>query len=656
MSDSSPSQLAIDTGGTFTDYVARYPDNEIKTGKVPSTPEHPSKSIGRVFEKLNVTERTRFVHGTTVATNALLEDQLADVLLIVNEGLEGLAAIGRGTRRDLHDLNPDPDSYPFQDLDTVGVDLRDHPFTESTHFLSDPEASRLRNIVRERDPEVVAVCLVHSYNDASGEEAVASALDSLDVPVVRSSEVLPRFREFERASTTVINAGLRPIITRYLENIKSLSGAPDKASVMASDHGTMRLEEAVRKPVRTVLSGPTAGLVGARAVAPDTDSNGLITMDIGGTSTDVSLLEDGEIPLTEGREIGHYPIAQPLADIHTIGSGGGSVVWVDDGGHLRVGPQSAGADPGPACYGEGGPATVTDALVILGRIPTDRPISGDLNLSEGSARSAFGQVGEQLGREPIEVATGTMRIVYSQLAEAIRTVTVERGHRPKDYDLVAFGGGGGLYGAKLAETLGIERVIQPRQAGVGSARGLLHAPRCYQVTTSPLAELSDSAEKPPGLDRLLNEVPDTVAHDHLRLEAECQFKGQTHTINVTVDRSADCASVRRQFIDRYEETYGYRPDETRVELVHLNGYWLNETDFDSGRDPRNGRSESAEPIGEQSVYVDGTWESIPADRLETVRTARTGPYLLLGDTTTVYVPPGWSMKPEPEVVTLHHAG
>lgn len=657
MSDAkSPVEIGIDTGGTFTDYVARFPDNRVETGKVPSTPEDPSESIHRVFDRLNVSGETRFVHGTTVATNALLEDDLPEVLLVVNDGLEGLAAIGRGTRRDLHDLNPDPDDYPFQELDTVGVELRDHPHLDHQPFLSDREASKLRTEIRTRNPDIVAVCLVHSYRDPKAEMAVDSALEPLDVPVVCSTEVLPRFREFERASTTVINAGLRPIISSYLNQIIERQNSPSNPRIMASDHGTMSLDEAVHKPVRTVLSGPTAGLVGARSLAPKAGDDGIITMDIGGTSTDVSLLEQGEIPLTEQSEIGSYPIAQPLADIHTIGSGGGSVVWVDDGGHLRVGPKSAGADPGPACYGQGGPPTVTDALVTLGRVPTDRPLSGDLELSEQAANESFEPLADDLDRSPLEIAEGTMRIVHSQLAEAVRTVTVEKGRRPANYSLVAFGGGGGLYGAELAENLGIDRVIQPRRAGVASAQGLLRAPRCYQATTSPLAELPEASRELPGLDSLLENAPNWEKDHQLRLEAECQFAGQTHTITVIVDADTNCRQLRNRFIQRYRDIYGYRPDETGVGLVHLNGYWLTEPSPNEAPGKQSDSGSSSEPDNKQSIYVDEEWVDVPVHRLETVQESLTGPSLLAGDTTTVFVPSNWTVEPRTQVVTLRRGG
>ena len=480
MNQSAPVVLAVDTGGTFTDYLALFESGEIHSGKIPSTPDDPSRSIRVLFQELEVDDDTTFIHGTTVATNALLEDEMADVLLVTNYGLEGLLTIGRGHRKELYHLNPDPGDYPFQDLPVVGVRLRDHPMIEDPGCLSDEEAARLRDEIRTFSVDLISVCLVHSYRNPDQEQAVQRALKPLNTPVICSADIIPRFREVQRASGTVLNAGLRPIISEYLQAIEDSEPTPGSVRVMGSSRGSLSVKKARTVPIRTALSGPAGGLLGARAMVPGGDQTSLITLDIGGTSTDVSLLPEGPIPLRDDHEIGTYSIGEPMVDIHTIGSGGGSVLWIDGGGHLRVGPRSAGADPGPACYGRGGPATVTDLLVFMGRIPTDRPLSNDVTLDKDLAKTSITGIANQMNQSAVDLAQGAMDIVLSQLSEALRTVTVKRGTSPEGIPLVAFGGGGGLHGALLAERLQIDEVYVPRRAGIASARGLLAAPDCQK--------------------------------------------------------------------------------------------------------------------------------------------------------------------------------
>lgn len=632
--------LGVDAGGTFTDYHALDRTGRSHTGKVNSTPGDPSRSIRRILDRFTLAEDCRFIHGTTVATNALLEDELSDFVFVTNAGLEGLLDVGRGVRRDLYDLNPDPREVLAFDQPVVGVDLRDHPEEPVTTSLDAGEAQRLRSEIDRHDPDVVAVCLVHAYRDGSLEQTVREALDPLGVQVVCSSEVLPRFREYERASTTAVTAGLRPLISRYLRQLSSLASMPGDRFVMGSNRGTLSFDEAIDRPALTALSGPAGGIIGARNLLEDRGVEGLITMDIGGTSTDVSLIRD-RIPLTDEHEIGGYTLAFPMVDVHTIGSGGGSVIWTDRGGHLRVGPESAGADPGPACYGEGGPPTLTDAQLLLGRIPRDRPLSEDLSLHPSRSEAALAELGTQLGFDAGEVARGALRVARSKLVEAIRKITVRRGHRPSRFSLMGFGGAGGLFAAGVAEALNIESVYVPRQAGVASASGLLTAPRYVQRTVSPVAVLEEDDAGLPGLEELSGRWPDW-SQEPPDLEAECRFVGQTHTLTLDLDADVTPAGLIAAFRRTYRDRFGYRPGEDRVELVHLNASWRREFGTSISRESPGSENTS---IGRQPVTVGNETVDTAVLELESLGSPVTGPVVLSGATTTLFVPPDWTIKP-----------
>lgn len=628
---SDPICLAVDTGGTFTDYVVLDEAGEVQFGKVPSTPSEPSRSLGRVLRDHSLPPDGLLLHGSTVATNTLLEDRLAPVTLVTNRGLEGLLRVGRGTREELYGLNPDPrDTDVFRDVPVEGAPLRQHPRGSGFEELGEDAGRRLRECVRRHGSDVVAVCLVHSYREPAAELDVERALAPLDATVVLSSDVHPRFREFERASTTLVNAGLRPRMDRYHRRVGRLEGAPDRMLVMSSSRGVMPPELLEERPVLSLMSGPAAGLLGARSlVRPHTDRP-LLTMDVGGTSTDVSVVE-GRPPLRKDHRIGGYPVGEPMVDVHTVGSGGGSSLWIDRGGHLRVGPRSAGAHPGPACYGHGGPPTVTDAQIFLGRIPDDRPLSSQVTLDGDAASRALQGLAEELGSSPREVARGALRIARSRLSEALRSVTVNRGHEPGECALVAYGGAGGLYAVPLARDLGIRSVFVPRRAGVTSARGLLDAPELRQRSVSPVSVLGTD-ERLPGLDGLLERGPDWGPP---LLEADCRFAGQNHELSVELEPGVSSGRLRDRFVEQYRRVYGYRPGVEEVELVTLNAYWTRELDVTL---PDRSTPTSDTALDYRPVDLGSGPREIPFYRLESLRDPIDGPAVLTGSTTTLYLP------------------
>ncbi len=650
--DSAVTILGIDTGGTFTDYVGIANDGTVLRGKVNSTPDDPSRALEQVLERLKLAEGCRFVHGTTVATNAMLEHDLADTVLVTNEGLDGLLDVGRGTRPELYNLNPDPDTVRPFDLPVVTVSLRDHPMDSGRDSLRPEEAESLRKRIQTLDPSAVAICLVHSYRDESMERMVEEALRELDIPIVPSVDVLPRFREYERAGTTTVNAGLIPVVAQYLSRLNSLDSLPSDRYLMGSDRGALTFNEAADHPVRTVLSGPTGGVIGSRDVLEDVEVTRFITMDMGGTSTDVTVVEES-IPLTDEHEIGRYPVSLPMVDVHTVGSGGGSIVRIDEAGSLRVGPSSAGADPGPACYGRGGPPTRTDAQLLLGRIPVDRPLSEELTLDVQAARSAYEELADSSDQSVEDMALGVIQIARTKLVEAVRSLTVQEGKNPSKFRLIVHGGAGGLFGAGIAEELGIGTVYVPRRAGVASAAGLLAAPQFAQRTASPLEELDDHS-KVPGLSELQVRAPDWKdSSTELEFEAECRYRGQTHAVTIPFHNTEmKSPKLRERFVDRYRENFGYTPDQETVEVVHLNAYWTRS--FNYRPSIQSDPDEVYDRTTQEILTQEGS-DSVGVRELETYQETLTGPSLLSGSTTTVYVPPGWTVESASDrLVRLDH--
>ena len=473
--------LGIDTGGTFTDFVF-YNGKQIAIHKVLSTPHAPEEAILQGMAEMGLAARDlRVVHGSTVATNAVLEGKGVRTAFITNRGLRDMLTIGRQARRELYNLQPEAIAPPVPRglcLETGGRLGADGSVIEP---LTEDDLQDLRAAVERLAPQAVAINLLFSFLDDRFERAIEAAMPT-GLFVSRSSMVLPEYREYERGMTTWLNAYVGPLVERYLARL-SAHLAPGKLAVMQSAGGTLGAEQAGRQAVHLLLSGPAAGLVGARFVAEAAGQPRVMTLDMGGTSTDVALI-DGEVELTSEGRIGPYPLAVPMVDMHTIGAGGGSIATVDAGGALQVGPQSAGAQPGPACYGRGGrEATVTDANLVLGRLPVDARLGGSMQLDIEAARKAVSRIANQLGAASAEqAADGIVCIANEHMAQALRVISVQRGFDPREFVLVSFGGAGGMHVCALAEALGICRALVPVQAGVLSALGMLVAPPARQLS------------------------------------------------------------------------------------------------------------------------------------------------------------------------------
>ena len=561
--------LGIDVGGTFTDAVL-LDDGRMTTAKVPTEPaqEQSVLAAARAVDARNV---ERFTHGTTVATNALLERKGARTAFVATSGFEHLLHLRRQSRRSLYRLCDDWPA-PLVPLERcVGVRGRLGPDDE----LEPVEPSSLP----ELDADAVAICLLHAYRDPAHERAVAEEVRRRlpRAHVVASHEIAPEFREYERASTTVVDAYLGPVMSRYL---RALAGACSDAGlpeplVMRSSGGVASAWQAADHPALVLVSGPAAGTVGAALAARRAGFESALALDMGGTSTDVSLVLDGSVARASARDVAGFPLRLPTVDLHTIGAGGGSIAARDAGGALQVGPASAGADPGPACYGRGGTEpTVTDANLLLGRLPGR--IAGGIELDVDAARRALGDL------DPADVVAA----VNAEMLRALRVVSVERGHDPRELALVAFGGAGPLHACELAEQLEIEAVVVPEAAGVLSALGLVAGEERRDHVRSYLVPLEEAGELP------------------REGEADLRYAGQSFELTVALQPELATA-----FHSAHEERYGFSEPERTVELVAV-------------------RTADVKP----PPRVD-----LPANGARTER----GPALVELDGSTLWIPPGW---------------
>ena len=565
--------VAVDTGGTFTDLLLLR-DGILTALKLPSTPDDPSASVLEGIRRFLGPRETRppflLIHGSTVATNAVLERKGARVMLVTNEGFEDVVEIGRQDRPQLYALVGHRAPPPVTREDRVGLRGRLGPDGEEIVPL-DPE--ELRGLPhRLADAEAVAVCLLHSYADPGHEEEVGRALAELGVPVALSSRILPEFREYERTATTVVNAYVAPKMAHYLRRLEAESGA-EAVRIMGSAGGALPLRLALEEPVRTVLSGPAGGVIGGLIRGSRHRRSQLLTFDMGGTSTDVSLVPGRLLHTREGR-MGGLPVAIPLVDIHTVGAGGGSIARVDPGGALQVGPASAGADPGPICYGRGGgEVTVTDAHVWLGRLPPTAFLGGTRALDREAIREPLAALADQMGSTPDDAAEGIIQVANATMERALRVISVERGVDPSDLHLMAFGGAAGLHAAELSERIGARGVLLPPDPGLASAWGMLAAPVVRDRTRTVLLRsdvMEDGARLGEAMDRMEAEARRELEDEGFppailqrRREVDARYLGQSWELTVPEE------GWEESFHQAHEERYGYRRSTQPVEAVTL---------------------------------------------------------------------------------------
>ena len=653
--------LGVDVGGTFTD-AALLAGDRLVTGKSPTTPADQSEGVmAAVSEALDTADAVagdveRFVHGMTVGTNALLEGRVARTALLATEGFTDLEELGRQARAELYRLcaGHPPPLVPAELR--VAVPERTGPdgvlrTLDEEAFLSD---------LAELDAEAAAVCLLWGFRHPEHEQRVAELLDS-ELPgihVSTSHETAGVFREYERCATTVVDAALSPLLRGYLERLTERArgaGLP-APEVMLSSGGTASAATAARHASWTVLSGPAGGAVGAARMASraaqhvddghrrppgrdwrvnsayDTESmrhlGDAVGLDMGGTSCDVSLIVGGAAAVGSGREVGGRALALPMVDVHTVGAGGGSIAWRDSGGALRVGPRSAGADPGPACYGRGGERpTVTDANLLLRHLDEGSPLAGGVRLDRSAAERAVGELAGELGLSLEETAAGIVRVASAAMAQAVRVVTVQRGIDPRDLALVPFGGAGPLHAAQIADELGMRRVLVPVASGVLSAFGLVVAERRRDLVESVLLTGDDLTADAiaEAVDRLAARGREELRGDgpEVRATYDLRYEGQAFELSIDGDAAPDPEELRGAFDRAHDERYGYSDPDAALELVTV-------------------RVAVALPGAEPAAAA---WDGLPGGAVE-------GPEVIALPGSTLVVPEGWRARAEDDVVVM----
>jgi N-methylhydantoinase A len=652
MSETSPSvRLGVDVGGTFTDVVLLVAGG-LTTAKVPTTDDQHEgvlRGVAAACDAAGVDPGAveRFRHATTVAVNAMLEGEGARTALVTTAGFGDAVEIGRQNRPALYDLSaekPDPlvPAERRHELDeratTAGIERP----------VDDEDVRDLAGDVG--DAESVAVSFLHAYAHHENERRVAALLrEELDCPVSASHEVLATFREYERTATTVADAYLRPVVEDYLARlVEGATGRDLPAPRVMQANGAIATADTVReRAVTTLLSGPAAGVVGASLFEDDVGLEGIVTFDMGGTSSDVGLVREGDIERTTEATVGGHPVGIPMVDVETVGAGGGSVAWVDAGGALRVGPQSAGANPGPACYGKGGDEpTVTDASLVLGYLGADATLGGDLDLDPGRAETVMADLASEAGLDgALAAARGVYRVANATMTRAVRGVTVERGHDPRRLALVAFGGAGPMHAALLAEHLKVGTVLVPPATGVLSALGLLAADERHDAVRTHRTALADA--DPGTLEGIYDELVERVRSDTTDPGAatvdravDCRYAGQSFELTVPVEsESFDPDAVGERFHAIHERARGYRLDEP-VDVVTLRV-----TATVAGDPPDLAHDPSGDPlIAERDLYFpDGSHRApVYHRRRIPVDAGVDGPAVVAGGESTVVVPPGWT--------------
>jgi N-methylhydantoinase A len=671
--------LGVDVGGTFTDAVLVGADGATHTAKVPSTPREQQlgvmAAVEAVLARAGVEAKAveRFAHGMTVATNALLESEVrppARTALVATDGFTDVVELGRQARPSLYKLceaGPRPLVPPRL---RFGAPERMGP-QGPLRALDREAAEAVVERLAEARPEAVAVVLLHSYARPEHERLLGELIERRlgDVHLSLSHELVGTFREYERAATTEIDAALSPLLARYLGRLGAQAeerGLPE-VQVMQSSGGLTDAQRAKRHAALTVLSGPAGGVGGALLLSEAAGERDVLCFDMGGTSCDVCVIEDGEVAETAEREVAGRPMALPALDIHTVGAGGGSIAWRDGGGALRVGPRSAGADPGPACYGRGGEhATVTDANLVLGRLPADAPLAGGVRLDREAAQRAVATLARELGMEQVACAEGIVRVAETEMRRALGVMTVERGIDPRGFALMPFGGAGPLHAAAMARELGIARVLCPRASGVLCALGLAAAAPRRDVSSTVMLSTKTltPARVKREVGRLIERAKAELGEPARRIDVRYELRYVGQAFELTVQERLDPGDVfegerqvpmgnaptkgegaqreheglRAAFEDAHERRYGYRDERAEVELVNVRvSAW-------GARPPLRLGNGDGEPPARESTRVVFDGERVEAElwRGELPAGARVrGPALCAMEQSTLLVPPGW---------------
>ncbi len=637
--------IGVDTGGTFTDFI--YKDGD-KWGvyKVLSTPSNPAQAVLEGLKYLSVGKRKQIVHGSTVATNAILERHGARTALITNKGFEDIIEIGRQNRTRLYDLAYRKEPHIIPSELRFGLQGRILQTGEALNPLDMETAKDIALHLKQLDVESVAVCFLFSYVNPDHEKKVKELLEPYGFQISLSHEILSEFREFERTSTTVINAYVSPKMQRYIGYLTDNLDPGDTLGIMQSNGGSISVETAMRESVRTILSGPAGGAVGAYEIGKMAGYTKLITFDMGGTSTDVSLI-DNDLSLTFESSISGYPVKVPMIDIHTVGAGGGSIARLDEAGALKVGPESAGADPGPICYGKGDSITVTDANLYLGRLIPEHFLGGGMILKDGELPSYFENMAQKVRLSSLELAEGILDVANTAMERAIRVISVERGYDPREFTLFSFGGAGGMHAAFLARLLSIPKVLLPRDPGILSAIGMIMADviKDYSltimrnqenVTSTFLSDQFMEIEERGRQDLKSEGIPD----DGIVLEKylDMRYEGQSYEIIVPFD-----GHYIERFHALHEKTYGYRNEDKIIEIVNirLRARGVPEKPRFQKSEKRVKAPPSDAFLGEKDVVFDGNripTKIVARDNLRSGNRLE-GPVIMVEYSSTIVIPP-----------------
>lgn len=671
-------RIGVDSGGTFTDVcLFNESTGRIEIWKVSSTPDDPSRGIAQGVEEglARIQAGPRdvgyFGHGTTVGTNALIQHRGAATGLITTDGFRDLLEIGRQKRPELYDLQAD--KAPVLIARDLRLEVPERVRQDgSVETALDEQAVReAARALRESGVKAIAICFLYGFIRPAHEETARRIVleEYPDAFVSTSHEVAPEFREYERMSTVAVNAYLGPVMQRYIHRLAerlSQLGLTATPHLTQSNGGVIGFDQAARLPVRTVLSGPSTGVVAAQAIGRQVGLENLITFDMGGTSSDVALLQNGQCQLASEAVVHGYPIKAPMLDIHTVGAGGGSIAHVDNGGLLKVGPRSAGADPGPVCYGRGNTEpTVTDANVVLQTLNPTHLLAGRMAIDQQLAREAIARVAGQLGMDTMATAQGILSVVTANMARAIRVISVQRGHDPRDYTLVAFGGAGPLHAARLAKELEISRVLVPRTPGILCATGLLltdlradfASTQLRRLDTQAIDALNDAfAVLHAQADHWFREEAIAAADRRLARSLDLRYVGQNYEISVALPdgpvTAATLAAVADRFAEEHRRLYGFAAEGEPIQLVTCRAGAtgvVHKAEFQARADA--GPDASGAIIGQRRVWMpeQGDFVDCPVyDRARLDAGNRlTGPAIIEQMDTTTVVLPGMTAHVEP---------
>ncbi len=637
--------IGVDTGGTFTDLI--YRDGEgWRVFKLLSTPHNPAQAVLAGLENVAAGRTRHIVHGSTVATNAILERKGVRTALVTNRGFTDVIAIGRQNRSRLYDLHYRREPPIIEEELRFGVRGRILASGEEAEPLDEEAARSVVAAIGRRRAESVAVCFLFAFANPDHERRMAQWLKPLGIPISLSHEILSEFREFERTSTTVINAYVSPKMQGYISDLLDHIGTEDTLRIMQSNGGSISAQTAMKESVRTILSGPAGGVVGAYEIGKTAGFPRLITFDMGGTSTDVSLI-DGKPSLTLESSISGYPVKTPMIDIHTVGAGGGSIAAVDSGGSLTVGPASAGADPGPICYGKGKQITVTDANLFLGRLIPDHFLGGTMRLHRRLLDPPFEQMAARVKLDTRELAEGILAVANTNMERAIRVISVERGYDPREFTLFSFGGAGGLHAAYLARLLNIPQVLIPNNPGILSAIGMLMADviKDYSQTVMLDAAQADAETLGRRFDALEQRgrrdlVAEGIQAHAVAIESylDMRYEGQSYEIITPF-----AANFIERFHQLHEKMYGYRNPDKPVQIVNIRLRARG-----TPEKPQFERWEPGEPgpvaeafVARRQVVFDGRLLETPIIRRDALRAGNRieGPAVIVEYSSTLLLPP-----------------